>query len=59
VYDPALLAVAWSRVRGNKGARTAGIDGVTPRSLVLGVDEFLDGLRDDLNLDPPIGCRVR
>lgn len=48
VYDPAFLVVAWSRVRGNKGARTAGIDGVTPRSIVLGVGEFLDGLRDDL-----------
>ena len=34
VYDPAFLVVAWSRVRGNKGARTAGIDGVTPRSIV-------------------------
>ena len=26
VYDPAFLVVAWSRVRGNKGARTAGVD---------------------------------
>ena len=25
VYDPAFLTVAWRRVRGNKGARTAGI----------------------------------
>ena len=33
VYDPALLVVAWHRVRGNKGARTAGVDGVTPRGL--------------------------
>ncbi len=48
VYDPAFLVVAWSRVRGNKGARTAGIDGVTPRSIVFGAGEFLDGLRDDL-----------
>jgi len=24
VYDPAFLVVAWARVRGNKGARTAG-----------------------------------
>ncbi|MFV0461771.1 MAG: group II intron reverse transcriptase/maturase, partial [Nostocoides sp.] len=30
-YDPAFLVVAWHRVRGNKGARTAGVDGVTPR----------------------------
>ena len=28
VYDPAFLVVAWDRVRGNKGARTAGVDGV-------------------------------
>src|ERR1700722_3048530 len=33
VYDPAFLAVAWDRVRGNKGARSAGIDGVSPRSI--------------------------
>ncbi len=31
VYDPAFLVVAWSRVRRNTGARTAGVDGVTPR----------------------------
>ena len=31
VYDPAFLTVAWSRVRSNKGARTAGIDGIAPR----------------------------
>ena len=36
VYDPAFLAVAWRRVRGNKGARTAGVDGVAPRSVVVG-----------------------
>lgn len=48
VYDPAFLVVAWDRVRGNKGARTAGIDGVTPRSIVFGAGEFLDGLRADL-----------
>src|ERR1035437_4776549 len=29
VYDPDFLAEAWMRVRGNKGARTPGIDGVT------------------------------
>ena len=26
VHDPAFLTVAWRRVRGNKGARTAGVD---------------------------------
>jgi hypothetical protein len=27
VCDPAFLVVAWTRVRGNRGARTAGVDG--------------------------------
>ena len=35
-------------MRGNKGARTAGVDGIAPRSIVFGAGEFLDGLRDDL-----------
>lgn len=48
VYDPAFLVVAWSRVRGNKGARSAGVDGVTPRSIGAGVESMLNGLRDDL-----------
>ena len=48
VYDPAFLVVAWGRVRGNKGARTAGVDGVIPRSIVFGVEKLLCGLRDDL-----------
>ncbi len=26
VVDPAFLVVAWSRVRGNRGARTAGVE---------------------------------
>ena len=48
VCDPAFLVVAWDRVRGNRGARTAGVDGVQPRSIVFGRDEFLAGVRDDL-----------
>ena len=48
VYDPAFLVVAWSRVRGNKGARTAGVDGVAPRSIVFSAGALLDGLREDL-----------
>ena len=31
VYDPAFLAAAWDRVRTNTGARTAGVDQITPR----------------------------
>ena len=33
VYDPAFLVVAWNRVRSNKGARSAGVDGIAPRSI--------------------------
>jgi RNA-directed DNA polymerase len=33
VADPAFLLVAWSRVRSNKGARTAGVDGRTAASI--------------------------
>ena len=48
VADPAFLVVAWDRVRGNRGARTAGVDGVKPRSIVFGRERFLTELRDDL-----------
>ena len=46
--DPAFLVVAWERVRGNRGARTAGVDGVKPRSIVFGERRLLAGLRDEL-----------
>jgi RNA-directed DNA polymerase len=48
VADPAFLVVAWDRVRGNRGARSAGVDGVAPRSIVFGAEKFLTELRDDL-----------
>jgi RNA-directed DNA polymerase len=50
VADPAFLLVAWDRVRGNKGAKTAGVDGRTAASIVarVGVSEYLDGLRSSL-----------
>ena len=50
VADPAFLLIAWDRVRGNKGARTAGVDGRTTRSIEAGqgVGEFLDGLRSQI-----------
>jgi hypothetical protein len=47
VADPATLLVAWRRVRGNQGSRTARIDGVKPRD-VDDVAGFLAELRDDL-----------
>jgi RNA-directed DNA polymerase len=50
VADPGFLLVAWDRVRGNRGARTAGVDGQTATSIQVlhGVEEFLDGLRSSL-----------
>ena len=42
--------MAWDRVRGNKGARTAGVDGRTAASIVarVGVEVFLDELRSSV-----------
>lgn len=58
VYDPAFLVVAWSRVRGNKGGRTAGVDGVVPRS-IGSVREYLNQLREDLKARRFAPTRVR
>src|SRR6266568_821704 len=48
--DPAFLLVAWDRVRGNKGAKTAGVDGATVASVAAGTgaEEFLDALRSSI-----------
>lgn len=47
VHDPAFLVVAWGRVRGNKGARTAGVDGIAPRDVdAETVRDMLSDLRD-------------
>ena len=49
VCDPAFLLVAWARVRGNKGARSAGVDGYTARAIeARGVEGFLGWLRSAL-----------
>ncbi len=50
VCDPDTLMVAWLRVRANRGSRSAGVDGQTARYIeqVLGVERFLDGLREEL-----------
>ncbi len=50
VCDPAVLLVAWRRVRGNKGARTAGVDGQTVYYIQQrrGEGSFLADLRADL-----------
>ena len=48
--DPGFLLVAWDRVRGNKGARTAGVDGQTAYYVEagIGVEVFLDRLRAEI-----------
>ncbi len=50
VADPGFLLVAWDRVRGNKGARTAGVDGQTAYYVEaeVGVEVFLGQLRTEL-----------
>ena len=51
VYDPAFLVMAWERVAGNRGARSAGVDGMTvafdPRTHRRGVTSWTD-LRESL-----------
>ena len=59
VHDPAFLVVAWRRVRGNKGARTAGVDGVTPRSIGPHAAELLTKLRAELKARRFAPQRVR
>ncbi len=51
VADPAFLVTAWERVSGNTGARSAGVDRRTVRSITesaLGVVGLLEGIRADL-----------
>ena len=60
VSDPCFLVVAWHRVRANRGARSAGIDGVKPSSILSG-DQLLAELRDDLKAQrfQPLPVRER
>ncbi len=50
VADPAFLLVAWDRVRHNRGAKTAGVDGQSAYYVqaVVGTGEFLGRLRASL-----------
>ena len=45
VHDPATMEVAWTRVAGNTGARSAGVDG---RTAIDGDDAGVQGFLDDL-----------
>lgn len=61
VCDPAFLLVAWRRVKGNRGARTAGVDGMTVRRIEQeqGGDSFLAELRAELRARTYRPLRVR
>ena len=48
VIHPCFLTVAWERVRGNRGARSAGVDGVSPRSISASAEAMLTSVRADL-----------
>ncbi|MCB8913442.1 group II intron reverse transcriptase/maturase [Rhodococcus rhodochrous] len=50
VTDSSFLLMAWDRVAGNKGARSAGIDGMTAASVRerTGEEQFLAELREQL-----------
>jgi retron-type reverse transcriptase len=49
VTDRRNLRCSLSRVARNKGARTAGVDGVTVRMILRGgVETFVEGLREEL-----------
>jgi RNA-directed DNA polymerase len=62
VADPAFLTVAWERVRRNRGARSAGVDGVRPRTIVDKAREvLLCSLREELKAQTfrPLPVRER
>ena len=61
VTDPAVLVVAWARVRGNRGKRSAGVDRVRPESVFAAAEWFLPTLREDLKarLFTPMPVRER
>ncbi|MEK8171372.1 hypothetical protein NKH77_23725 [Streptomyces sp. M19] len=58
VCDPAFLLIAWSRVRSNRGARSAGMDGLTATGVEMryGLEEFLAVLRADLKTGRSARC---
>ena len=61
VCDPAFLVVAWRRVRGNRGARSAGVDGESASyvTAVRGEQAFLAELRVALKARSYCPTRVR
>jgi len=53
--------VAWSRVRSNRGARSAGVDKVAPRAITSATESLLPTLRDELKAQSfrPLPVRER
>jgi RNA-directed DNA polymerase len=58
VWDPAFMVVAWTRVRGNRGARSAGVDGIAP-ARIADVGAWLTVLQSDLKARRFYPDRVR
>ena len=56
VCDPAVLVVAWARVRGNEGKRSAGVDGLRPSRSSSAEEGFLPQLREDLKAGSSLRC---
>lgn len=62
VTDPAFMLTAWTRVRNNTGARSAGIDGRDAsqiEALPGGVSAFLKGLREQVKTGSFVPLPVR
>ena len=59
VHDRAILVVAWSRVRSNRGARSAGVDKVAPRAITSAMESLLPTLRDELKAQSFMPLPVR
>ena len=59
VHDPAVLVVAWARVRGNRGKRSAGVDGIRPDAIFSAEEGFLAWLREDLKARQFVPSPVR
>jgi RNA-directed DNA polymerase len=62
IYDPAFLVAAWTRVKGNTGGRSAGVDGRTVAAIERsdpGVEGFLEELRAQLKARQFVPMPVR
>ncbi len=60
VYDLGFLTMAWDQVRSNRGARTAGVDGIKPWGLTGQVaSDWLTNLREQIKSRTFTPDRVR